>query len=243
MAALLTTIQQVCERLAQAVPTTVIGSTDKQTVQMKALVEEGLEQLRNRGAWERLTHEYTFTTLAAEDQGTFSAGLGSGPSTFNLFDYILPQTLWDRTQIRPLVGPLDAQDWQALKAWVIQGPHYQFRLRGGHFYVNPAPTAGLTWAFEYVSEATILSADGLTYKKLFTLDTDDILLPDAVVKADLKWRWKKAKGLSYAQDFEDCEQLVVNALARKKMGQTLHLDSGPQDTGPKVAVPIGNWNL
>lgn len=239
MVTLLSAIQQVAERLGQSKPASVIGSSDKQTVQWRAILEEGLEQLVNRGQWQQLTREATWVTTATEDQGELADLATDG------FSYMLPQTLWDRTNIRPLVGPLDNQDWQALKAWVVQGPHHQFRVRGDHLLVNPTPAADLTWAFEYQSENFIQPDPGVggANKKLFTADTDLILLPETIVKLDLRWRWKKEKGLSYAQDFDDCEALVVNALARAKPRQVLHLDSGLEDSGPRVGIPVGSWNL
>lgn len=246
MATLLSTIQQVCGRLAQPVPNTVFGSSDKQVVQMMRLLEEGLDDLSGRGAWERLVKEITWTTVALEDQGDlYGTGLGSGPTALSGFRYWLPQTAWDRTTKLPLVGGLDAQDWQAIQAMVITGPRYQFRIRGGKFLVNPAPTAGLTWAFEYVSEFMIaLTGSSNPTLKRFTLDTNDILLPDQIVQMDLRWRWKKEKNLPYAEDFNTCEKMVMDALGRDGAKRTLRLDDrgdgGPQ---PGIYVTPMSWPL
>lgn len=241
---LLQTIQQVARRLAQPVPTTVYGSSDKSVAQFMALLEEGLESLATRGAWQELRHECTFLTLGTEDQGTLDS-IGQTPTETNGLAYILPDTLWDRTNQLKLVDQLDSADWQAMKAWVINGPRYQFMLRQRHFFVNPTPTAGWTWAFEYISEFPILDeAGGLVYQKTFDDDDNVILLPDSIVKLDLRWRWKKEKGLSYAQDFDDCEKLIANYLARSSSpGKKLCLDEAPSDARPAIVIPAGNWNL
>lgn len=230
----------------QPVPTTVFGSTDKQVVQMMRLLEEGLEQLQKRGPWQELTREYTWLTTAAEDQGSLLTGLGSPVVAPVGLDYILPQTLWDRTNRLPLVDQLDAQDWQALKAWVINGPRYQFRLRGNKFLVNPTPTAGWTWAFEYISEFTISNAAGSSFYSRFAADTDIILLPAAIVQLDLRWRWKKEKGLPFAQEFDDLETMLATALSRnggpkKRLRMDINVEYGAPR--PIIVVPSGNWNL
>lgn len=245
MASLLATVQEVCRRLVQPVPNSVYGSTDKAVTQMMALLHESLDNLSGRGEWQQLNNEYTFTTLAAEDQGTMSTGFGSAPVVFNGLRYFLPSTFWDRTNKLPLCEPLDAQDWQALKAWVINGPRYQFRLRGNHFLVNPAPSAGWTWAFEYISENAISNAAGTSFYKRFAADGDLILLPDQIVQMDLRWRWKKEKNLPYAQDFEDCEKLIVDALGRNKPQKILRLDLPDAYSTPRpiIVVPGGNWPL
>lgn len=248
MATLLATIQEVCKRLAQPVPSTAFGSSDKAVVQMISILQEGLDVLASRGQWQELTTEYTWVTTAAEDQGSILTGLGSPVVAPNGFSYMLPQTLWDRTNKLPLVGPLDSMDWQAMKAWVINGPRYQFRLRRNKFLVNPVPTAGWTWAFEFISQNSISNTGGTSWYKRFAADSDIILLPDQIVQLDLRWRWKKEKGLPYAQDFEDCEVLLANSLSRNKQGKQLQMDLSPDEAGygaprPTIVVSPGSWNV
>lgn len=239
MSTLLETVVLFCQRQALPVPTTVFGSTDTQVIQAMALLQEGLENISARGAWEGLTAEASWTTLAAQSQGTIASLATNG------YRYLLPRTLWDRTEKLPLLGPTSAQDWQALKAIVVTGPRYSFRLRGGLFIVTPAPPAGHTWVFEYVSENFLVALDGTTYKSEFTADTDEILLPKQIVLADLRWRWKKEKGLSYAEDFASCEAMITDALGRD--GGKPVLDMGERscngDILPGIFVPSGSWNV
>src|SRR4051812_30189023 len=118
MSTLIELITSLCERQALPVPTSVIGSTDTQIIQMKALLQEGLQSISGRGPWEGLTNEATWTTTATEDQGSIDTLAANG------YRYLLPRTLWDRTEKLPLLGPTDAQDWQALKAIIVTGPRY-----------------------------------------------------------------------------------------------------------------------
>lgn len=212
---------------------------------MMAILQESLDNLVDRGQWQELNREYTWLTTAAEDQGSILTGLGSPVVAPIGFDYLLPQTLWDRTNKLALVGPLDAADWQAMKAWVINGPRYQFRLRAQKFLINPAPTAGWTWAFEYQSKYSISNSTATTFYDRFAADNDLILLPDKIVQLDLRWRWKKEKGLPYAQEFADLEDLLVNAMSRGKANKVLRLDTTESigEPRPTVVVPAGNWNL
>lgn len=242
-ATLLQVVQAACQRLAQPKPASVYGSTDKDVLQMLAILEEGLDDLSGRGPWQELRHEYTWTTLGVEDQGDLISGLGSAPVAFNGLRYILPETLWDRTNKIRLLENLPPADWQALKAWSITGPYYQFTLRQSSFLVNPAPTAGLTWALEYISEDAIQATGGGAFKKTFTADSDVILLPDSIVKVDLRWRWKKEKGLAYEEDFNTCEGLIANALARNVPRRKLRLDDCPASPQPGIVVAQGSWDL
>lgn len=236
MATLLEVIQAVALRTAIPKPATVIGSTDPQVLQLYTLLEEGCEDISQRGAWERLTFQATHTTLAAESQGTLESLCPKG------FRFFKPETFWDRTEKLPLLGPGSAREWQFLKAIVVTGPRYTFRIRGGEFISTPAPPAGHEWVFEYVTENWILAVDGTTYKSAFTADTDQILLPEQIIKADLRWRWKKEKGLAYVEDFNSAERLIVNALGRDGGKPVLKMDDhGEGSPQPGIFVPSGSW--
>lgn len=231
---MLTTIQNFCRRTNLTVPSTVYGTTDPQIRQILAILEEEGIDLSARGDWQQLTQEATHTTLAAEDQGAISTIASNG------FSYIKNGTIWDRN-LRLPVYVIDGPNWQAAKAMNLTGPRYQARIRGGKLICNPTPTAGNTWAFEYISQNWILGADGTTYKQYFTLDTDTILLPESIVLMGLRWRFKKEKGLEYAEDFETYESQVKDALSRNGMKRTLNMGNDAPMVSPGVVVPLGTW--
>lgn len=235
---MLTVVQDFCGRTNIPVPATVYGTTDTQVRQvMKLLEEEGVD-LAKRTAWESLTFEASHTTTAAEDQGAMTTIASNG------FNYIKNQTIWDRSRRLPVCGPLDAKQWQMLKALFVNGPYYRFRIRGGKLLVNPTPPASESWYFEYVSKNWILAADGTTYKARFTADTDTMLLEEDLLLQGLRWRWKKEKGLEYAEDFNTYEMQVKDAIGRSGGKVTLHMDdSAMRGPAPGIFVPTGSWNL
>ena len=235
---MLTTVQYFCRRTGLPEPTTVYGTTDPQILQILALLEEEGNDLSLRGSWQGITFEASHTTVATESQGAMSTIATNG------FRYIKNNTIWDRTNKLPIFGPLSSQEWQSMKALVPTGPRYQFTIRGGNLLVNPVPTAGYSWYFEYVSQNWILGANGSTYKQYFTLDTDTILLPETLVLMGLRWRWKKEKGFDYAEDFNTYETQVKDALGRDGGKETLSMDmntwGGPK---PGIFVPAGSWAI
>lgn len=234
----LSIIQQVCGRTNVPVPATVLGNTDTQILQMLRLLEEEGNDLARRGDWSGITFEHTFSTAANESQGFITDLI-----TTNSFRNIKNGTFWDRTSKLPILGPLNDQEWQARKAMATTGPRYYYRIRGGIIWTNPAPTAGLTWAFEYISNNWMISADLATFKQYATLDTDLPLLQEALLIAGLRWRWKKEKGFDYAEDFNTYEIQVKDALARDGGKRTLQMDGGVRDARPGIFVPDMSWNL
>ena len=107
---LIQAVTDFCERTGLPVPTNVIGSTDPQVMQLRALLKEGCEALADRGAWQTLKNEASWTTTNQENQGALTTLASNG------FNFLIPETLWDRTQKLPLLGPMDSQDWQARPA-------------------------------------------------------------------------------------------------------------------------------
>lgn len=233
---MLTIIQNHCRRTNITVPTTVAGSTDPQVLQLQALLEEEGIALADRGDWQELTFEATHTTLAQEDQGAIDTIASNG------FDHFKQDTFWDRTLRLPIVV-LDGQEWAASKAIANTGPTYQARVRGSRLISTPVPSAGNTWAFEYVSRNWVLGADGVTYKQFLTLDTDAPLLPEKILIAGLRWRWKKEKGLDYSEDFSDYEHMVSKALGHNGLKKRMNMGDEYSGPRPAVMVPQGNWSL
>lgn len=233
---LLTTTQRFCERTNLTVPNTVIGSTDPQVVQIRALLEEIGIDLSSRFSWQSMTVQALHTTLAQEDQGDIATIAGNG------WEYINNMTIWDRDRRLPVLGPLNGVDWQALKAVVVTGPQYQFRIQQNRLLVNPSPPADETWAFEYTSKNWITNAAGDTYKQYFTADDDLMLLPEWICLMGLRAWWKKEKGLEYAEDMRMYETQIKDAAARDGGKPVLHMDDTPWN-GPKpgIWVPSGSW--
>lgn len=233
---MLTLIKSFCKRTNISVPSTVLGTTDTQVLQVLALLEEEGDDLAQRGDWQVLTYEATHTTVATESQGDIDSIATNG------FDRFKSNTFWDR-DLRLPVYVINDTDWQQVKAIAVTGPRYQARLRGNTLIANPVPVAGNTWAFEYISKNWISNAAGDTYYAEFAADTDLILLPEKIVKMGLRWRWKKEKGLDYDEDFRTYEMMISKALGSDGLKRNLNMADGPLTPQPKIYVPEGNWSL
>lgn len=234
---LLTTVQHFCERTNITSPSTVYGSTDTQIVQIKALLEEIGIDANSRATWQATTFQVLHTTTAAEDQGPLTTIAGAG------WEYIKNMTIWDRTTRLPVLGPLTGPEWQTLKALVVNGPRYQFRIRNGNLLVNPVPEAGLEWAFEYGSKYWIRASGGtVATKEYFDADTNEILLPESTMLQGLRWRWKSEKGLEYAEDLRMYETQLKDASNRDAGKPILQMDNaGAAGPRPGIWVPEWSW--
>ncbi len=219
-------IQRATNAIGITEPTVALASTSPNVVQLVELLNQEGRSLSSRYDWEALTFEQTITTVATESQGLLSALITNG----HTYRSIINETIWNRTDMEPIYGPLSPSVWQSEKAFAVTGPYSQYRIRGGALLFSPAPDAGETCAFEFVSNSWVSNLAGTTYYRNVQADTDLVLLNDELMLAGLEWRWLKKKGLSYSQEFQDYERMVVDAMAKDGSKPRLSLENVPRET-------------
>lgn len=148
---ILAIVQECSDRLQIPRPSAFVTSTDNNMLLLKAMLIAALKDLRDL-PWIELQKEYTFTL--ATDTASYPM-----PSDFN---YLLMDTLWNRSQSWPLIGPLDAIVWQNYKSGLITSfPRQRYRVKGWatkQFFIDPTPSSsenGQTCVFEYISSTMI----------------------------------------------------------------------------------------
>lgn len=234
---LLSIIQSVAPRFGIAVPSIAASSTDLNITQMVAFVNEDGQELGARHNWQAMTQEATFTTVATESQGSILTLAGAALSR------ITNETMWNRTQQRPVFGPKSPAEWQQLKAQLVTGPWQQYRIRGNTLLFTPAPAAGQSVYFEWITKNWASDSTGVTGKQAMTADTDISLLDERLHILGTVWRFKLAKKLSYQEDYDKYEMAVSDAIGRDATKPRLQL-GGSMDNWPVLIVAsAGSWPL
>lgn len=232
---LLTIVQAATDELSLPRPTVVVGNTSDQNVKtLLALANREGKALAKRYNWSDLVTEATHTTLAQENQGVMTT-IAPG------FRFIINQTIWNRSYQRSIPGSLSPQQWQAEKSSEINGPYQEYRIRGGDLLLIPAPAAGQTVAFEYQSKNWCQNAAGSTTYSAWNADDDTGILDEDLMTLGLVWRFKRAKGLDYAEEFSEYERQVNDSMARD--GGKPVLDAGAEGFSRSIYVPEGSWQL
>ena len=233
---LLTVVQDACDRIGLPRPSVVIGSSDTQVRQLLGLAQQEGKELARRGPWQELVTETTFTATATTTQ------TGAIPSDF---DRMLEGTFWNRSQDRRVVGPLTPQKWQMLQTGLYSLVWDAFRIRGTEILMSPEPTAGDTLAYEYVSKNWLTDASGSTPRHAWLADDDVALLDEELITLGLVWRFKKAKGLDYSEEYRSYEQLVERKLGNNGAMGIVDLNGDRMDGGGGTYdpfIPEGNWS-
>lgn len=232
---LLTVIQGATDGLTGiSRPSVVITSTDQNVLTLLRLANVEGQFLAQRYAWQALNNEATHTTVATQSQGAITTIAGTD------FDWIIPDTMWNRTQQWPVPGPVSPPDRQLMLARTQAGPYSQWWISGNTLNFYPAPTASQTVVFEWQSKNWCQSSGGAG-QSAWAADTDTGILNEAIMTQGIVWRYRASKGLDYAEAFRTYELLVANAIGRDGGRKTL-LAGTPRNTAG-LTVQEGSWSV
>lgn len=233
--AFLQLIQNSAKRLGLSNPASAYGSTDNQVVQLVALAQEEGIELAEGFDWKVLTKEKTFTGTAADVQ---VSALASD------YDRHVPETFFNRTQKRPVFGPISPQDWQFAQSIVATTIIESFRLRGGSLLLTPIPNGTDSYAYEYISNQWCQSNTS-TAQSAWAADTDTGILPEELMTQGVIWRFLKAKGFDYAEAFRTYEMSKARWQTKDGGGKRT-LKMGSHSSYNRARAPFiaeGSWPL
>lgn len=160
---LLSIVRDVCSRVGLTQPSQAFGSTDVQIQQIVGLANEEGQALSERYEWQALIREATFITRAVEAQGSLTQ-IAPGVKR------IINDTIWNRTQGRPILGPVPPSSWQQTKASNFNGPIPRYRIRNNLMLFDAAPTAGEECWFEYITKNWVRTATAETNLLIYSQD-------------------------------------------------------------------------
>ncbi len=190
------TLLTICNNAADEVgidrPSSVIGNSDPSAQKLLRYANKAGNWLMRSVVWQALRKEGTFTSVAGETQTSIL------PSDFDRF---VKETFWNRTDYILISGPVTATEWQGLKAYDYQGDT-KFAYRGDAVLLIPAPGAGKSLAFEYVSNQWCQSSGG-TGQSAWAADTDVGVLDEELILRALKFTYLTDEGLPNDVAFQE----------------------------------------
>lgn len=193
------------------------SSSDQTYRQMTYLINTAGEELSQAYPWEFLTKEHTIVTTGA-DSGTYNL-----PDDFL---YLINQTGWNRSDTRPLTGPLSPQAWQYLQSYASNGALVEiaFRVSGDKLQLFPQPPEpGQTVVFEYISRNWVLDAStGNTYRHNIIVGADQPLFNRTLLGRYLKVKILEARGFDTTKAQADLNQSFQLLTARDKGAPVLN---------------------
>lgn len=125
----------------------------------------------------------------------------------------------------------EARDFKGLPGgWIIYG---------GQLHFSPAPNAGATIRFPYITK-NIALAESTAPKDAFTADTDVFRLPERLLTLGLVWRWRENKKLDATGDQEALIKALDEYAAKDRGAVVVRRNSRRHIPGTHLAWP---WAL
>jgi hypothetical protein len=207
------TLLELCRRVADAcnVPRPVavaLNVSDPTARRMLSCAREEIRLLAAAGDWQELRREVDGFALTPGVRGYPPASMAPD------IDRIVDRTMRLQNRNIRLEGPVSPQRWAELTSVASPGSPVAFRVMGGDIVFTPTPSAAETISFEYVSDAPVLAADGVTRRRTWEADTDAPLLDDHLVEIGMRWRFMASLNLEHAQVRALYEQERQARLAR-----------------------------
>lgn len=229
----LTLIQNAAKELGLTSPASAYTATDQQVVQLVALAQHEGVELAKRHDWQVMTKEKTFTSTAAAAQSS------AIPTDFDRF---VNETFYNRTQKRPVFGPISPQDWQFAQSVVTSTVVESFRRRGDSVLITPTPNGTDTYAYEYVSTQWCQSS-GAVAQSAWAADTDTGILSEALMTLGVIWRFLRAKGFDYAETMRTYELRLAQETTKDGGKRTLSFGRRHIHNPRAPFIQDGSWNL
>lgn len=233
MATALSVIQAACQYMGLVAPSTAYGNSNQQVIQLCGLAnQEGLD-LAHAHQWQKITRATTYTTVAQQEQTSFL------PSDFDRF---CNDSMWNTTIVRKVYGPMTEQEWQQYQAYPIYtSVNPAFIIRNSSLFLQPAPSAGNTLSYSYVSKNWAETSGG-TGIDAFTDDTDVSRLEPVLLSLGIVWRFRKAKGFDYSEEFRTYQEQKAQYISRDGGAPKLNQAYGLNRFQPyPFNIPEGSW--
>lgn len=189
-------------------PISLFSGQDPGNAQLRAFAQTTVDSLRQASAWQSLRKEYEFKTdfINADLKPTDASIYGPVPLPAD-FDRIVETTFWNLDRRFQMGQPIGAQAWAAIRAGIMVTVYPQYRILDGALHILPQQQPE-NYRLEYVSKFAILSQNGIP-KARFTDDHDTLNgIPEELLTLGLIWRWKREKGLDYAEALADYERAL-----------------------------------
>lgn len=230
---LLTAIQSVSSHPAVGQSTSVaavIGTSTPAVVQMQALLQQEVNELRSRHDWSGLLTDANFT-LGAPVNSVITASL---PADFRRLAN--DTVLFHVGQRRQTVGPVSGIEWQTLT--IVSKPNSTvfWRRLGDTLQFVGASQADVI-NYQYVSKYPIASSGG-TAQASFAADTDTLRVPEELAILGTIWRWRSAKGMDYSQEKNSYDMAFERTVADDRANERRLIALSASDYADPTQLPF-----
>lgn len=217
---------QICKDAADEVgvnrPSFVIGSSDADAQKLLRFARRVCKELVQRGDWQVLRVEGSFTALGQETQTSLL------PADY---DHMVKDTFWDRTNQRFIIGPVEEDRYQSLVANQVDSESRWWTRRGDSALIYPLMSGGEILKFVYVSNKYCQSSGG-TAQSDWAADTDTGRIDEELITLGVIYYYLRNQGQPWEKAYTDYEDMFSAYLGNDKPRSNI-MAAGDIFAGPR----------
>ena len=236
MATVKDTMDEAARESSLSPPASWISTTATGLLEFKQFLTETVDELLERVDWpDPITAD---TVIAGDGSETYNM-----PSDFKRLTRD-PLTVYETTTTRRAGLPVHTNgDWTYLKSIGTTDGTRRYRIAGDEedgytisFYKFPATGDSIT--VSYISKNWLKSA-GTAGATWLTAD-DTLLLPKRLIKEGVIWRFRRRKGLPYADRMAEYEAVLARMRNDARVIRSVDMTGGHEMLNP-FDIPIPNY--
>jgi hypothetical protein len=210
----LSIIQDACTSgIALEKPTAVFGSATREHIELASLLNEAGYMIAAAHEWQTLNKIATITGDGSDE--TFAL-----PTDF---DRMLEKSqLWSSSLETPLTPISDRDEWLGLDVQSFDFVINAWIIYGNEVHIKPALASAVTVKYFYQSHHWAKTA-ALANVDQFSADTDTFRLNERLLKLAVIYKWREMKGLPYAENMADYQDLLSKLINRDKGSRIIRI--------------------
>lgn len=226
---LLSMVQGAALRCNLKVPGQAYSSTDDNILQLVAFVQDSGRELVERADWNTLKRTFQVTgdgtTTLFPLPSDWMRLCPSDKSPVGALVSLARPTI-------PLRGPINDEALNQIKALTAFPAYPVWRLINKNLEIWPAIANGEVVRTSYFSKSFVQAISYVgplpsqltavtTYQQSFQSDADTSLIEEDTLMKGAIWRWKRAKGLDYAEEFREYQLSIERNAGQQDSGRVI----------------------
>ena len=224
---LLTVCQEVSKVIGLDVPTIVASSTEREYIELFAVAHTMADRIIKGHDWQILSRIHTLIGDGATEDFDL-------PSDYDRM--LVKSQVWSSSLQTPLSPITDLDHWLEIDIKSFQFVVNAWTIYGGQMHIKPALDTAITAKFFYQSDLFAASSGG-SAQASFVADSDVFRLSEDLLKLGMIWQWRANKGLPYAEDMMNYEQMLGRLVARDKGSKMMRIGKARLPGDVSVAYP------